>query len=194
MSSDCSIPALERSVSKLRRESAHEHRRHVQGLRLRSEGGTLVLRRRVEALHEPNAQDQNVSTTEGHALRFRAREDIRERDRVRREGVVRESSPMCSFVEAHEVKEDAASADAVLGPVYRMRVESRVRHRAKGCWEARTMDAVFDELRVDVGRVGDVQVAGLEGVRRGSAGTRSVHALLTLCGDTPTPGRKARGG
>lgn len=125
MFSDCSMPALKRKrpVSKPRRESSRERRWDAQGLWLRSERGALVLRRRVEALHEPHAQEEDIPAAERHALLLRAREDVREGDRVRRERVVREPSPVRSLVEAHEVEEDAAPANAMLRPVCRMRLE-----------------------------------------------------------------------
>ena len=89
---------------------------HSQGFGLSGEPITLLLRRAVVAEHEADAEDEDVRRLEGDTLLLRAREDVLERDRVRRERVVGQLAVQLRVVLDH-VEEHAATANTVLRPV-----------------------------------------------------------------------------
>lgn len=95
-----------------------------QSLGLAPQDFALLLGGAMEALYEADTEDEDVRRAEGHALRLGGGEDVLEGDGVRRDGIIGQLAVEVRVV-LHEVDEDTAAADAVLGPVYAGEVGER---------------------------------------------------------------------
>ena len=114
MSSLCSIPALQ--IYSASRPKATKTKSDAQSLRLVTQSCLGIIVDSVILLNEPDTNDEDICLSKHDALFLGTRFELGDTDRVCRPRIIRQR-PAVAGVVLDEVKEDTASADAMLRPI-----------------------------------------------------------------------------